>query len=382
MTSQKISWLIVFVCYISYAYVVTCIGPVLSALSKEFALTPDFMGIIANFSSVGALIALLGGWIANRHNKVSIIAASVAALATSCLGLWLSPNPLIVAISLLIMGGMTGFMEPAINAYVSDLYPQKRGASVTLLHIGWNIGSTFGPLFSALIIATIAGWRQVYLFPLPVLLILLVLLVKLRKKERENPSVINHPFTTIRSSLKVLPIVSIAIFDVGVEMGISTWLPFILENQGSTVYEAGLTAGLFWGFMGFGRLVWASVIERLGYVRTIMASTCMVLPCMLGATLLNSLLHKMVLWIVSGFLLSPVFPAIIAWGISVEPKSASTITGLTVTLGAVGQFASIFLIGLVAAVFGVAKAQYVFAFLILVIIIDLLSLRKTYKVKN
>jgi len=145
-------------------------------------------------------------------------------------------------------------------------------------------------------------------------------------------------------------------------MGINTWLAFILENLGSTVFEAGLTTGLYWGFMGIGRLIWAPATDKIGYGKSVIAASSSALTCMIAATLPLPLHIKMMLWIFSGFFLAPIFPTLIAWGTSINPSSGGTISGLVFTLGTLGLFSSTSLAGLVAAFSGIKVAQYVFVF--------------------
>jgi len=357
---------VAFACFVVYAYVVTSVGPVLPRLSDEFMLRPNVVGALMGLSSIGGLLAVLGGWISDKLNKVTVSAFSMATLALASTTLWLAPNAYAVAFSLALMSTSAGFLESAINSFVSNLYPEKRGLTVNLLHIGWNVGSALGPSLAALIIVVTGTWRKAYLFPLPALIFISVLLARLSKiapkTKSEDPYQHDSVSVSTKSIFKFLPIALTGFFYVGSEMGISTWLAFILEGLGSQLLEAGLTTGLFWGLMGLGRLVWAPAIDKLGYRRSIITASGCVVACMFAAAFVSPLHLKMVLWMLCGFFFAPIFPTLIAWGTSINPSAGGTVSGLIFTLGTLGLFSSNSSVGMVAAFFGPESAQYVFVF--------------------
>jgi len=360
--------------------VVTSFGPVLPRLSEDFALRPHLAGILASLYSIGGLVAILGGWISDRADRILVTIISMVALAVSSLLLGLSLNPFTAGSCLILMGIAAGFLETALNAFVSDLYPEKRGLSVNLLHVGWNVGSTLGPSLAALIIVITSSWRRVYLVALPALVFLSFLLAGLYKIEpkslrKDAPKCTSIPVFA-KSVSRFLPITLIGFFYVAAEMGISTWLAFILEDLGSAVFEAGLTTGLYWGFMGVGRFIWAPATDRIGYERSITIASGSALACMIAAALPSPLHIKMGFWIFLGFFLAPIFPTLIAWGTSMNPPAGGTISGLIFTLGTLGLFSSTSLTGLVAASFGVEAAQYVFVFFTTAMLVNVLLVRK------
>lgn len=361
---------------------VTAIGPVLPELSKEFALTPDVAGVLIGLCSIGGLTAVLGGWASDKVSRVLIGVISMVMLASSSLILGFSPNLYAVGSSLILMSLAAGFLESALNAFVSNLYPEKRGLSVNLLHIGWNIGSTLGPSLAALVIVLTGSWREVYLLPLPALIFTSVLLTTLSRDKRksydENASPHASTFIPTKLISKFLFIALIGFFYVAAEMGISTWLAFILENLGSAVFEAGLTTGLYWGFMGLGRLIWAPATDKIGYARSITIASSSALACMIAAASPSPLSVKMMFWVFSGFFLAPIFPTLIAWGTSINPDAGGTLSGLILTLGTLGLFTSNSLTGLVVAFFGAKAAQYVFMFFAAAVLANVLIVQRVF----
>jgi len=366
-----------------YGYVATSIGPVLPRLSSEFALTPAFAGALMSLSSIGGLLSVLGGWVSDRIGRVLVGAISMATSALGALVLGLAPNIYALGLSLVVMGTSAGFLESAMNAFASDLYPEKRGLSVNLLHIGWNVGSALGPSLAALTIVATNSWRNAYLFPLPALIFISASLVRLNRNtpKAKGPNTRSHASVLIsaKSASKFLPIALTGFFYVASEMGINTWLAFILEDLGSQVFEAGLTIGLFWGLMGLSRLIWAPATDKIGYEKSIIAASGSALVCMIAATLPWSLTSRMMLWMLSGFFFGPIFPTLVAWGTSTNPDAGATLSGLIFTLGTLGLFVSNSLTGLVLALLGSGAAQYVFVFFAAAMLMNVLIIRALHK---
>ncbi len=375
MNLRKVLWVTSFLCLIIYANVTVSIGPILPQISKDFAITLDMLGFILAVSSLGGSIAILGGWISDRMSRLLVAAVSVMVLAAGSSILGFSPNPLVLGTSLLLMGMSAGFLESSLNALVSTLYSERRGLSVNLFHIGWNIGSTIGPSLAVFLVNTTGSWRNVYIFPLPILFSISALMIALNKNYAQIRDVRRSSLLSIssRSLLRFFPITLIGFFYTGVEMGVSTWLALILEDLGSGIFKAGLATGLFWGLMGLGRLVWAPVIDRMGYERPLIMASGSGLICMALASLPLPLDSKIVFWASSGFFLAPTFPTLIAWVISSAPELGGSVSGLLFAVGRLGLFFSNCIVGLTATILGTEIAQYLFVLFMVAMLVNILA---------
>jgi MFS family permease len=379
---RKGLWSISFLCFVAYAWLATSIGPVLPSVSGDFLLSPATAGFMAGLYSLGGLLSLVGGYVSDRFNRALAGSLFLALFSASSILVASSGDGLTFGVFLLLMGVFAGFIEATVNALISEVYAERRGFSMVLFQISWNVGSALGPPFAAVSMAMLGGWRPAYLVPALLLLLLSGVLsvigrkigvgavavarVKARGKARASTGLGHVPIV----------ISSITAFYVAAEMGLSNWLPSILESLGSGKLEAGLANGLFWGSMGIGRICWAPLTERLGYGRTVLASSSLSLALILAASLQLTALFKTGLWTLTGFCLAPIFPAIIAWVTSLEPESAGLLSGLAYTNGALGAFTSTWSAGLVAGSFGIGASQHVFTVFALLMCVDVaLALR-------
>src|SRR5690606_22201361 len=61
--------------------------------------------------------------------------------------------------SSLLMGASFGALDVTLNTSISALYPQRRGAMLSLLHGFYGVGSFVGPLALSFVLVTRLSWR-------------------------------------------------------------------------------------------------------------------------------------------------------------------------------------------------------------------------------
>ena len=369
MASRRVLWVLNFLGFISYAVIVTAIGPSLPEISDDFNLMPDEAGALAGIYSLGGLAAILGGWVSDKVGRGLMVSLSLIIMGLGSLMMGLSPLVSLAGLSLLVIGVGAGFFEASSNAMVSDLYEERRGMAVNLLHIAWNVGSFIGPPLTAVIISLLGSWRPAYLLPMP-LTLMLALTVFLASRGLPEPHSEARDGFTQGSFLAALPLASISIFIIAAEIGLSAWLPSLLVSLGATLVEGGLTIGVFWGLMGVGRLVWAPFTDRLGYRRSMMISASLGALSMLAASLPIPLYPKMILWASSGFFLAPLFPTLIAWITALNPRAGGAFSGMVFSMGTLGSFVATWTTGIIFSRVGVQAAQYVFPTLAILILVN------------
>ena len=368
MTSRKIIWLLSFLSFIAYAVSATEIGPALSEIRSEFMLNETIAGVLASLQSLAGVLAILGGVLSDIFGKTRLVSFSLILMGLGTLAISSSPHIWILAAALFVFGSGTGFFEASVNAFVSEVFQDKRGMAINLLHIGWNIGSTIGPLLAAYAILTYGTWRFGYLLVSPFLIVLFIATWILARgfsrnrggKPRDRRGV------DLKIILRVLPLMIIPFLIVAAQLGLTTWLPSILTDQGMSIAGASLTVGLFWALCGVGRLVWAPFIDRLGYWRVlVIAGGCSALLMFL-TTLPSPIYVRMMLWACAGFIIGPAYPTTVAWITASYPEIGGTLSGTLFTFSTLGSFASAIIVGTLFDAFGSVIAQFFFPLPILV----------------
>jgi MFS family permease len=365
--------------FIIYAVVATEIGPALPEIKTEMRVNEAIMGLIASLQSLAGAFAIFGGFLSDKFGKVRVTSISLWAIGLGSLMISISSSIILLGISFFTLGIGVGFFEASINAFVSDIFREKRGLAINILHVGWSVGSTVGPLLMTLMILLYGSWRLGYLVVFPIFVMLPFVLWAVTKEifnEIDAKSELSNRSMVCRltSTLKVLPLLFLSFLLISCNLGISTWLPTILLDQGGSLLESSLTVSMFWALVGLGRLAWAPFVDKFGYWRVLMLGGFGSSLLMVLGSLSVPIYLKILLWAVSGFFLAPTYPTVIAWVTTSYPEFGGTLSGAVYTFATLGSFSSTLLVGFIFSSFGSVAAQLIFPLIMgIVTIISYLS---------
>ncbi|MBI1406260.1 MAG: MFS transporter [Caulobacter sp.] len=141
----------------------------LSILAKPIQdslhVTDGQLGLIGGlyFALFYCLISIPVGWLADRTNRVKVLAVACAIWSVATMGCGLSATYGQLVVSRMAVGvGEAGGVPPSY-AIISDYFPSgRRGAALALFNLGPPIGAALGVAFGAAIAAAYS-WRLAFL---------------------------------------------------------------------------------------------------------------------------------------------------------------------------------------------------------------------------
>jgi fucose permease len=148
--------------------------------------------------------------------------------------------------------------------------------------------------------------------------------------------------------------------DVGVETAISGWIvSFMLRSRSATPYLAGLSSSGFWAGMAVGRLALGPLTDRIGVRRaTVLYFILAVLTEILFVVLPHAVV-SVVLMVILGFLMGPLFPSGVIVLTQLLPKELHVAAvSFVASLGQVGGALLPFGIGAVVEGLGIGVFKY------------------------
>lgn len=252
------------------------------------------------------LTTLLTGWSLRLVGTGPLLAGASGLGAVALVGYTVAGEWWVLMVSAVALGASGGWIDAAVNSHVA-LHHGARAMGV--LHAGFGIGSTLGPLILTVLVDLDRSWRIGFgLLAVAQIALTAGFLVVMgrwgdppagRRPERprlERPAVL------------MVTLVVFALY-TGLELGAGQWA-FTLLSEGREVSErvAGLAVVGFWGGLTASRLLMGVIGDRLPPSRTLLAGT-------ISAAVTTGLVWWSPLpWVgpvalvLTGFVLGPIFP--------------------------------------------------------------------------
>lgn len=315
------------------------------------------LGILLVCGTGGYLFSgLAGGSIVRRAGLGLVLTVSSLAMVTSLLTYALTPS-FYLLIPAAILGGLaSGGIDTGINLYGARRFSPR---VMNWLHGSWGLGATAGPLLMTAAITGGAGWRWGYALIAAILAAMAVMFLVTMRRWAEGgragpdgaapvPAVaplsaaLHHPVLWLNAGLFLVY--------CGVEMAAGQWLFTLLTRQhGIEVATAGTVAGLYWGALTFGRLVFGQVTARVRPLTALRIGLAIALVSACLFAWFPTPVAGMAAALGLGFGLAPTFPTLVSLtparvGDAIAPHAVgfqmtAAGAGATVVPGALGWLA-------------------------------------------
>lgn len=266
------------VAHFSHHLVSALLMPLMPLIREEFTLSYTQAGWLSSaFLLAYGAGQLPGGWLADRISPRLLVTIGISGVSVAGLLAGLSPNYIMLAVSLILLGLMGGGYHPSAAPLISAaVAPEKRGRSLGLHQIGGTASYFLGPLIAAGI-ASIYGWRITFIgVAIPTIALGLMLYMILGRmgitgQTKNSKKTINHTDTEEESPgqrRRMISFMSLSIIGKSLIVGVIAFIPlFIVDHFGIgeikaggmlfIVYLGGLWAGPLGGYLS----------DRLGKIR-------------------------------------------------------------------------------------------------------------------
>lgn len=328
-------------------------GPVLPAILQNLHFDYATGGTILLGTYIGFMLATLTtGLIADALGKKVVLLLAGICLALGIGGYSSFSTPLALSLSMAVLGFGLGSLELGCNSLIVELHPADKGRFLNQMSVMHGMGSMTAPFFAGIMLAAGYSWRTVYRWDL-VLIALLIIYVSLNR----YPAVSSTPSEKIDfvhlgkaafTPRLLWSYTAIALY-VASEIGIASWLVEYLQKIHELSVEQSTQAlSLYFGLMMCGRFVGSFLIERIGYLKSILAAMLAASLC-LAAGLFGAALALPL----TGFFFSIVFPTITAATSDGLSENTNSILGLLFTFAGLGGMLGPWLVGQASNRFGI-----------------------------
>jgi len=323
-------------------------GPVLPALLEDLHFNYALAGTILLGASLGFMIATLtAGFLADAVGHKAVLVLAGVSMAVGVAGFVTTRTAFLLTFSMACIGFGMGSLELGCNALIVNLHEASKGRYLNLMAVMHGLGSMAAPLYAGWLLTADYSWRVVYRWDLLLIGLLIVIFAAVRFPRPQAAKSEGLDFKQIGRtavSSRMLVYYCAETLYVAFELGMASWMVEYLQKAHSlSVSRSAQALAVFFALMTAGRFLGSFVVERFGYLRSILlaalaGSACVALSLFMPDQLLFLLP-------VSGFFLSIIFPTITAAVSSEYRENLNSILGLLFAFAGLGGILGPWLVG-------------------------------------
>ncbi len=327
--------------YFGVGVTVAMPGPALEVIREDFGLGYTAVGVAAFSPAIGYMVGtLFGGPLADRVGRRRLIVASTALVAV-CLAL-IAASPNVGVFVLLSVGYGIGFggAEPGLTALIGDAAGRSTGCALAITHAPFGLGAVAAAPMIGRFIDAGAGWRPAFLVAAALVGAATIAFAFVPDVRARAPALAAGAVLRVMAApLPLLLGTAIALY-FGMEIAIGGFLAAHLERTFEV--ERSLAASavvVFWAGLFVGRLFAAWAADRFGLLRMAVSSAILASIFSLIAGLAPTSSAALVGAGFAGLAIAPLFPAVLAIGVTRRPSASGAMLGSILAVGGMGAVA-------------------------------------------
>jgi MFS family permease len=319
------------------------------------------LGAVGAMSASGAVIARLG-------SRRALRIFAMLAVGTLLLVV-LSPNLVILALTMAVMGAFLGCMDVAMNANAVEAEKQLDRAIMSSSHGFWSLGGFVGGGLGGIALARMEPETHALLATLVALGIVLAAMPFLVSETRSPAPVRGERrASTWPRGWPIYILGMMALFSMVPEGGVLDWAALYLSRElEADVQMASFAFSIFAGTMALVRFMGDAVRNRFGAVTTLRISGLVAAAGMLGASLAPTPVMAIAFFGLAGLGIANMVPIVLSAAGNHPGASAGSGIAMVTMMGYSGILFAPSAIGFAAEHFGYRATYAVLAGLLLVV---------------
>jgi fucose permease len=248
-------------------------GASLSAMKGFFLIDIRRAGMISAILQLGfATFCMFGGILADfiRKDRILSLGTFLLGIATMLIGRsgYFGLHLAIVA----VMGVGCGFLFIGSNTLVVDLFSEKRGTFLNILHFVFAVGSLVGPLIMGSLLSRGQRWQIAYRYQGAVSLFIAAVFVTTDVTEWRTVSKKRLlDLLGMIKGRKFFLLMLTGFFAIGLQFSVMYLMVIYLQEvKGLSISYASLALSVFYILLGIGRLVCSALVVRVSQWKLIL----------------------------------------------------------------------------------------------------------------
>ncbi|KYH31671.1 inner membrane protein YbjJ [Clostridium tepidiprofundi DSM 19306] len=329
-------------------------------LKNEFAISNANIGTMISLGSLGYVaFTFIGGILCDKIGQKKVFIFGILFLIIS-LFLYANTNSyFMLIIDMFILNVGLSLASIAINTLVPVLVMSFQAILMNMTHFFYGAGSAAGQGIGGFLSARGVNWRSIYfglavMFIIALICIIFIKVPDVHKNEKENKIGL---VKVLKNKLVIFYILALGFYVFG-EIGTYKWLTnYIYDNYNYSQSRAAFYVTLFTVIFAVGRLFGGIVVEKLGYVNTVLKS--LIIACLMYTIGIIFKQNGLIIISISGLFFAITFPTLILSISKVFKSNVSSIIGIIITFTSLINMVMQMIIGILNDYLGTYSAFYI-----------------------
>ncbi len=334
-------------------------GILIPVFKEVFNTNNTDIGLMISVGTFGYIIfTYIGGILCEKIGQKKVFLFGLIFMTSSLFVMSTSKTFPILVISMFFMNVGNAFLSIGINTLIPLIFISFQAIIMNLTHFCFGLGSTIGQVTVGYLIDGGMSWRNVYLFmAMSFLLVLLgfnFLKVPIAHKAKENKNL--NISSVFKNKLFYFYSLGLGTY-VFSEVATASWLVnFLQESYEFTPSKSAIYLSSFFLVFTIGRLIGGFIVEKIGYLKSVIISLIIALILFSAALLIGE--AALILICASGLFFAIAFPTITLTIGKVFKENGAYVTGVVITFCSVVNMVLNFIIGKLNDAIGASKAFY------------------------
>lgn len=309
-------------------------GIFIPVFRKDFSINNTSIGIMLTSASLGYIVCTyIGGVLCEKIGQKKVFSLGYIFVILSLLVLCISPSFLVLLCGIFFLNVGQSLMGIATNTLVPVLFLSFQAILMNLTHFCYGLGSAFAQRFAGIMLYRGVTWRRIYFMVAILAIIMFVFFIFVKMPE---PHKVTNNFKIDKKKIFKDKLIYFYIFAIGfyvfAETGTGNWfINFMEKSYNYNKSQSSFYIAIFFAVFAIGRFIGGFIIEKTGYINTVLVSSVFALiSYSLGLMLGES---GLIIISIAGFFFSIVFPTIILTISKVFDENSAYVTGIIVTFG-------------------------------------------------
>lgn len=335
-------------------------GIFIPIFKSDFGLNDTKIAIMLTFASIAYMMfTYIGGYFCQKIGQKKVFASGFIFTSMSLLILSRCNSFILLIVGMTIMSIGLSLVSIATNTIVPVLFLSYQAIIMNITHFCYGLGSTVSQRVTGRLIYNGVNWRSIYFVVGIIYIFIFVafMFLNIPEPHKSNKILSEEINVPINRKWVILYIIALGTY-MFAEISTGNWfVNYMQKGYSFDTNKSSLYLALFYGIFTVGRLVGGFVVQKKGYLNTVLISLATAAILFTAGIMFKE--KGIIIISISGLFFSIGFPTIVLSINKVFKEKSFYITGIIITFSSATNMILNLLLGYLNDLIGVYKTFYI-----------------------